>query len=82
MTPSRRLDSVALLGIDGTDVGCDVCFDLIDRYVEAEHAGLDVDTTFPGMSEHLRGCPACAEEAVSLLALLAGPPPVRPPGLD
>src|SRR5690606_25310040 len=42
MTPSRRLDSVALLGIDGTDVGCDVCFDLIDRYVEAEQAGLDV----------------------------------------
>ena len=60
-----------LLGPPGPEVGCDVCFDELDRYVELELAGDDADTAVPGMREHLDGCPACAEEHESLLELAA-----------
>jgi hypothetical protein len=75
----RRLDSTALLGLDGPDVGCDVCFELLDQYVEAIAAGTDAAAPFPGMAQHLVCCPACDEEAASLAALLARPSTVRPP---
>lgn len=51
-------------------LSCDECFELMDRHVEAlrrdPHA-----RPLPGMAVHLAGCPACAEEADSLLELLA-----------
>ena len=61
-----------LLGPTGHDVGCDVCFDQLDRYVELELAGEDVDAALPGLRVHLDGCPACREEHDSLLELVAG----------
>jgi hypothetical protein len=61
-----------LLGPGGPEVGCDECFDQLDRYVELELAGEDADTAIPGLSAHLSGCPACREEHDSLYALLAG----------
>ena len=60
-----------LLGPAGPDVGCEVCFDELDRYVELELAGADAESVVPGMRAHLDGCPACAEEHDSLLALVA-----------
>ena len=59
-----------LLGPTGEDIGCDGCFEHLDRYVELEAAGLDADAAVPGMSTHLVGCPACGEEHDSLLALV------------
>ena len=59
-----------LLGAAGPDVGCDACFEDLDRYVELELAGADADAAFPGMRAHLEGCPACAEEHESLHALV------------
>jgi len=38
--------------------------------VRDEHAGRDADAAVPGMLAHLEGCPACAEDHASLLALL------------
>jgi anti-sigma factor RsiW len=61
-----------LLGPAEPEVGCDECFDELDRYVELELAGGDVDAVLPGMRAHLAGCPACREEHASLRALLAG----------
>ena len=61
-----------LLGPAEPEVGCDVCFDELDRYVELELAGEDVDKTIPGLRAHLDGCPACREEHESLHALVAG----------
>jgi hypothetical protein len=61
-----------LLGPDGPEVGCDVCFDELDRYVELEVAGADVDAAIPGLRAHLDGCPACREEHDSLYALVSG----------
>jgi NADPH-dependent ferric siderophore reductase len=50
-------------------LSCDDCFALVDEYVEALLAG--DPTGSPAMSAHLRGCPACAEEAVTLVVLAA-----------
>ena len=58
-----------LLGPPGPELGCDDCFELLDRYVEVEVAGGDADAAVPGLHAHLDGCPACREEHESLLAL-------------
>ena len=58
-------------------LSCDDCFETVDRYVEQLLAGhLDA---IPAMRVHLSGCPACAEEAATLL-LLAAADLGRPPG--
>jgi hypothetical protein len=59
-----------LLGSDESEIGCDECFEQLDRYVELELAGAPADTLVPGLRAHLVGCPACAEERESLRALL------------
>jgi hypothetical protein len=59
-----------LLGPAGPEVGCDVCFDELDRFVELEVAGHDADAAVPGLRAHLEGCPACREEHDSLYALV------------
>jgi hypothetical protein len=61
-----------LLGPAEPEVGCDECFDVLDRYVELELAGADADAAIPGLRAHLAGCPACREEHDSLLALVRG----------
>jgi hypothetical protein len=61
-----------LLGPAEPEVGCDVCFDQLDRYVELEVSGADADAALPGLRAHLDGCPACREEHDSLVALVAG----------
>jgi hypothetical protein len=61
-----------LLGPADPEVSCDECFDQLDRYVELELAGENVDTLVPGLRPHLDGCPACREEHESLRALVGG----------
>jgi hypothetical protein len=63
-----------LLGPADPEVGCDVCFAELDRFVELEVAGLDADAAIPGLRAHLEGCPACREEHDSLLALVNADP--------
>jgi hypothetical protein len=50
-------------------LSCDDCFDLVDRYAEALLSDPDYD--LPAMRTHLAGCAACAEEARSLVRLVA-----------
>ena len=50
-------------------LSCDDCFDLVDSYVEALLSDPNHDQ--PAMRTHLAGCAACAEEAQSLLCLVA-----------
>jgi hypothetical protein len=59
-----------LLGPEQPEIGCDACFDELDRYVELEVAGKDADGAVPGLRAHLEGCPACREEHDSLLAFV------------
>jgi hypothetical protein len=61
-----------LLGPDEPEVGCDVCFEELDRYVELEVAAADAEAAVPGLRAHLDGCPACREEHDSLYALVSG----------
>jgi hypothetical protein len=75
MTDSRdKVDAERLLaralGPAGPELTCEQCFDELDRYVELERGGADADAAVPGMRAHLQGCPACAEDRRSLLALL------------
>jgi predicted anti-sigma-YlaC factor YlaD len=60
-----------ILGPKEPELGCDACFELLDRYVELELAGDDAETAVPGMQAHLEGCPACREEHESLRDLVA-----------
>ena len=73
MEPRDLNDVVGrLLGPAGPEIGCDACFEELDRYVELEVAGEDADAAIPGLRAHLDGCPACREEHESLRALVAG----------
>ena len=75
MEPDPKHTLSRLVGPDGPEVGCDACFDGLDRYVELELAGQDADAAVPGLRAHLGGCPACREEYESLRALVGGERP-------
>ena len=69
--PAEAADMAArLLGPADPELGCDECFDSLDRYVELELAGADADEQVPGMRAHLEGCAACRHDHESLLAFL------------
>lgn len=70
--PDRKQALGRLLGPAAPEIGCDECFEELDRYVELELAGLDADGAIPGLRAHLAGCPACREEHESLYALVSG----------
>jgi hypothetical protein len=71
MTERDRNDLLkAVLGPSEPELGCDECFEQLDRYVELEKAGADADRVIAGMRAHLEGCPACREEHESLHALI------------
>ena len=67
----RRELLAALLGPGEPELTCDDCFELLDRYVDLEHAGADADRAVPGMRAHLSGCPACRDDHESLRELVA-----------
>ena len=73
MNASKRPDPLLgrLLGPAGPELSCEECFEELDRYFELERAGADADAAVPGMSAHLEGCSACAEDHESLYALLS-----------
>jgi len=77
VTHRPDLDNVLsrVLGPAEPEVGCDECFDELDRYVELTVAGRDADAAVPGLRAHLAGCPACREEFESLRDLVSGDPP-------
>ncbi len=70
--PDLKQTLSRLLGPPEPDVGCDTCFEELDRYVELELAGEDADAAIPGLRAHFDGCPACREEHESLRALVGG----------
>ncbi len=72
MTVAEAL--AGLLGPAGPEIGCDVCFELLDRHVDGELRD-GPGGGVPGMRAHLEGCPACREEHDSLRALVGGAEP-------
>ncbi len=67
--PPHKL--AALLGPAEPEIGCAECFAVVDRYVELELRGDGADREVAGMRAHLAGCPACADEYLSLRELVA-----------
>lgn len=79
----RRLgpDAVERLTLDTEPwLSCDDCFRQVDEYVDRLLAG-ETDP-MPPMRVHLRGCPACAEEAETVLVLAAEDAGVPAPEVD
>jgi hypothetical protein len=70
LRPEQRDALERLLGPAGPELGCDECFEELDRYVDLEVHGVDADAAIPGMAAHLVGCPACREDHESLRALV------------
>jgi len=73
--PDRTLTPAAVDALlqDTTPwLSCEDCFEQMDTYVEALVD--DPSHHDPAMAAHLRGCPACAEEADSLLDLISDEP--------
>jgi hypothetical protein len=60
----------SLTGDPGPWLSCDDCFRLVDGYVDGLLTG-SPGQEFAAMPTHLAGCPACAEEATTLLMLAA-----------
>jgi hypothetical protein len=54
----------------GAWLSCDDCFRLLDVYVDAAVAD-ETDGDFAAMTNHLKTCPACREEAQTLVQLAA-----------
>jgi hypothetical protein len=73
MTDDRKRSEVIgrLLGPAGPELSCERCFEMLDRFVELEVAGVDAEAEIPGMRAHLQGCKACAEDYASLRELVA-----------
>ena len=52
------------------EIGCDECFEQLDRFVEMRLSGLDPAQAMPLVQEHLEICGECREEFEALLASL------------
>ena len=69
-TPELSSQTIAgLLADTSPYLSCDDCFVRLDEYVERRSQDPQYDDR--GMRAHLTGCGACAEEAETLLELLA-----------
>lgn len=54
------------------EIGCDECFDKLDRYAELTLAGRDAAEAIPLVADHLEKCGDCREEFEALLTALEG----------
>jgi hypothetical protein len=52
------------------EIGCDECFEQLDRFVELELAGKNAAEAMPLVQDHLDRCGNCREEFEALLAAL------------
>jgi len=52
------------------EIGCDECFEQLDRFVEMVLNGEDATAVMPLVQDHLDRCKACREEYEALLAAL------------
>jgi hypothetical protein len=52
------------------EIGCDECFEQLDRFVEMTLAGKNAAEAMPLVQDHLEHCVDCREEFEALLAAL------------
>lgn len=52
----------SLINIEPDEIGCDTCFEIVDRFVDMELAGKNAEEALPLVKNHLNRCDACREE--------------------
>lgn len=52
------------------EIGCDDCFEQLDRFAELNLAGKDAASALPLLQDHLSRCTDCHEEFQALVAAL------------
>ncbi|MEX1071065.1 MAG: hypothetical protein WEC37_00415 [Anaerolineales bacterium] len=52
------------------EVGCETCFEQLDRFVDLELEGKDASQALPLIKRHLDICSGCGEEYRALLSAL------------
>jgi predicted anti-sigma-YlaC factor YlaD len=52
------------------EIGCDECFEQLDRFVEMKLAGKNAAEAMPLVQDHLERCDDCREEFEALLTAL------------
>jgi len=55
---------------DREEIGCDECFEELDRFITIQLFDLDTAEAMPLVQEHLHICGECSDEFESLLAAL------------
>lgn len=81
-TPSEQFSMMlrGILNAEGEVIGCDECYELLDRCAELVESGQPFDELYPEVKKHLDDCVCCSEEFEALLtALRALAPPTQEP---
>jgi len=60
----------AVMTVRPDELGCDECFEELDRFVEFRLAGKDAAEAMPLVQDHLDRCLDCREEFEALLVAL------------
>jgi hypothetical protein len=55
-----------------TEIGCDECFERLDKYVETKLSGVEARSVMPLVGDHLDKCVDCRSEFEALLTALRG----------
>jgi hypothetical protein len=54
------------------EIGCDECFEQLDRFVEVELSGVEARSVMPLVRDHLDKCADCRSKFEALLTALRG----------
>lgn len=63
-----------ILNAEGEVLGCEECFELLDRCAELIEGGQKIEDVYPDVKKHLEDCICCVEEFDALLAALSALP--------
>ncbi len=72
MNPSERVAMLldGVLRAEGEAMGCEDCYELLDRCAELVEAGKLIEEDFPEVKKHLGDCVCCSQEFGALLTAL------------
>jgi hypothetical protein len=54
------------------EIGCDECFERLDRFAETELSGVEASAAMPLVGDHLEKCADCRSKFEALLTALRG----------
>jgi hypothetical protein len=60
----------AVAGTHESEIGCDECFEHMDRFAELKFSGWDAPTAMPLVHDHLRKCEDCRDKFEALLVAI------------